>query len=87
MNREEIQAKIIVIAADQVGVDPAQVTPATHFINDLEYDSLDAVNFAMEVEDALRVTIPDDKAEKLQTVDDAITFVVDQLSAVPANPG
>ena len=79
MNREEIQSKIIAIAAEQAGVTPEQVTPATHFVNDLNFDSLDVVEFAMEVEDELGLSIPDDQVEKLHTVDDVTNYVTSQL--------
>ena len=81
MNREEIQSKIIAIAAEQAGVPVEQVTPATHFVNDLNFDSLDVVEFAMEVEDELGLSIPDDQVEKLQTVEDVIGYVADQLKS------
>ena len=84
MNRDEIQTKIIAIAAEQGGVAPEQVTPATHFVNDLNYDSLDVMEFAMEVEDELGITIPDDQVDKLHTVEDVINYVSDQLNAAPA---
>ena len=78
MNREEIQSKIIHIAAAQAGVDPAEVTPATHFVNDLEFDSLDVMEFAMEVEDELNASIPDDQVEKMHTVADVVDFLAEQ---------
>jgi acyl carrier protein len=84
MNREEIQVKIIAIAAEQAGVGVEQVTPATHFVNDLNFDSLDVVEFAMEVEDELGVSIPDDQVEKLQIVEDVVNYVADQLNSAPA---
>ena len=84
MNRDEIQAKIISIAAEQAGVDPAEVTPATHFVNDLNFDSLDVVEFAMEVEDELSASIPDDRVEKMQTVADVVDYLVEQQAAAPA---
>jgi acyl carrier protein len=84
MNREEIQSKIISIAAEQAGVPVEQVTPATHFENDLNFDSLDVVEFAMEVEDELGVSIPDDQVDKLKTVELVVEYVAEQLSAAPA---
>jgi acyl carrier protein len=84
MNCEEIQVKIIAIAAEQAGVGVEQVMPATHFVNDLNFDSLDVVEFAMEVEDELGVSIPDDQVEKLQIVEDVVNYVADQLNSAPA---
>ena len=82
MTREQIQSKIMSMAAEQAGVALEQVTPATHFVNDLNFDSLDVVEFAMEVEDELGLSISDDQVEKLQTVEDVVNYVAGQLSAV-----
>ena len=75
MTNEEITRKVIELAADQVGVDPATVTPDTHFINDLNYDSLDRVEFTMDAEDEFEMQVPDDDAEKFQTVGQVIDYV------------
>ena len=75
MTREEIQVKVMELAAEQAGVDKSEITPATHFVNDLNFDSLDAVEFSMAVEDEFGITIPDADAEKLQTVGDVIDYV------------
>lgn len=84
MTREEVQQKIIEIAAERGGVKPQDVTPATHFINDLNYDSLEAVEFTMEVEDEFKLTVPDDQAEEMMTVGAVVDFVVEQLATVGA---
>ena len=84
MTREEIQQKIIHIAAERVGANPADVTPATHFVNDLNFDSLEAVEFTMEVEDEFKVSVPDEQVEKLTTVGAVVDFVEEQLKAAPA---
>jgi acyl carrier protein len=75
MTKEEITRKVVELAAAQVGVDPATVTPDTHFINDLNYDSLDQVEFAMEAEDEFEMQVPDEDAEKFQTVGQVIEYV------------
>jgi len=75
MTKEEITRKVIELAADQVGVDPTTVTPDTHFINDLNYDSLDQVEFAMDAEDEFEMQVPDEDAEKFQTVGQVIDYV------------
>jgi acyl carrier protein len=74
----EITTKIIKIAADQAGVAPEQVARETHFINDLNYDSLDAFEFAMSLEDEFGVKVPDEEIENIKTVDDAIELVKKQ---------
>ena len=84
MTREQIQQKLIDLAAEKAGVPAAQITPATHFVNDLEFDSLDVVEYAMDVEDYFHVNVPDDKADELATVGEVVDFVVEQLKAAPA---
>jgi acyl carrier protein len=84
MTRDEVQQKIIAIAAEYGCVKPEQVTPASHFINDLEYDSLQVVEFTMAVEDEFELSVPDEKAEQLMTVGAVVDFVVEQLKSVQA---
>ena len=71
----EILAKVIELAADQVGVDPKQVTAETHFENDLEYDSLDEVDFAMKLEDEFELSVSDEDATQLKTVGDVVKYI------------
>jgi len=84
MTREEIQAKLVALAAEQAGVKPDEVTPATNFITDLEFDSLDLVEYAMEVEDAFPVRVKDQKLDDLQTIADAVDLVARQMNVSPA---
>jgi len=72
---QEIQDKIIEIVCKQLGVDKAKVTTTTSFVNDLGADSLDTVELIMEMEDAFGVSIPDEDAEKIQTIGDAVKYV------------
>jgi acyl carrier protein len=76
MTQSEIESRIIELAAEQAGVGVGEVTRATHFLNDLHFDSLDLVEYAMEVEDELGVTVPDQEVEKLQTVQQVIDYVL-----------
>jgi acyl carrier protein len=76
MNRDEIQTRVIDAAAEQAGVDRGGITPATHFVNDLNFDSLDKVEFAMEMEDQFSVSIQDDDVEKLLTVGEVVEYLV-----------
>ena len=71
----EIEAKVKEIIVDKLGVDEADVTPEASFTNDLGADSLDTVELIMEFEKAFEITIPDDKAETIATVADAIAFI------------
>jgi acyl carrier protein len=80
MNREEIQSKVIDLAAEQAGVDKSEITPATHFVNDLHFDSLDVVEFAMEIEDEFEVSISDDEVQKLQTIGDVIDHLAQRVA-------
>ena len=72
---QEIEAKVIAIVAEQLSVDKAEVSRETSFVNDLGADSLDTVELVMELEDEFDMNIPDDEAEKLQTVGSAIDFI------------
>ena len=80
MTREEIQQKLMEMAAEKAGVPVLQVTPATHFVNDLEFDSLDEMEYAMEVEDHFKLSVPDEDLEKLRTVGAVVDYVVEQLN-------
>jgi acyl carrier protein len=81
MHRDEIIAKVIELAAAQAAVPACEVSLATHFRNDLEYDSLDAMEFVMACEDAFGMTIPDEQVEKLNTVGDAVDYIFANLPA------
>ena len=81
MNQDQIAPKVIQLAAAQAAVSASEVTRATHFRNDLEYDSLDAMEFVMAVEDAFGISIPDEQVEKLNTVGDAVDYIVANLPA------
>ena len=73
----EIEAKVKEIIVDKLGVDEADVVPEASFTNDLGADSLDTVELIIEFEKAFEITIPDDKAEKISTVGDAIKYIQD----------
>ncbi len=75
MTEADIEAKVISIVAEQMGVDKAQITRDTSFVNDLNADSLDTVELVMELEDEFETSIPDEEAEKIQTVGQAIDFI------------
>ena len=63
-----VEAKVIEIVSEQMGVDKSEITRETSFINDLNADSLDTVELVMEFEDEFDMSIPDEEAEKIQTV-------------------
>ncbi len=71
----EIEAKVIEIVSEQMGVDKAEIARETSFINDLNADSLDTVELVMEFEDEFDMSIPDEEAEKIQTIGAAIDYI------------
>ena len=73
----EIQSKVVEIIVDKLGVDASEVTLESNFTNDLGADSLDTVELIMEFEKEFNIAIPDDQAEKIATVGDAISFIND----------
>ncbi len=70
-----IEEKVKEIITKQMGVKPEQITKETSFINDLGADSLDTVELIMEFEDAFDMNIPDEEAEKIRTVGDAVKYI------------
>ncbi len=70
-----LQDKVRSIIAEQLGVKPEQVTPQASFIDDLGADSLDTVELVMALEEEFGVEIPDEEAEKLVTVGDAMKYI------------
>lgn len=75
MTAQEVESKVIAIVAEQMSVDSGKLTRETSFVDDLNADSLDTVELVMEFEDQLDISIPDDKAEQIQTVGQAIEFI------------
>ena len=75
-----IEEKVIDIVSDQMGVDKAEITRETSFVNDLNADSLDTVELVMEFEDEFELSIPDEEAEKIQTVGQAIDHITANAS-------
>jgi acyl carrier protein len=74
----DISNKVKAIITDKLGVEESEVTPAASFTNDLGADSLDTVELIMEFEKEFNIAIPDDEAEKIQTVGDAVTYLEDK---------
>ena len=72
-NNVEDRVKQIIV--EQLGVDAAEVTPQAHFVNDLGADSLDTVELVMALEEEFDTEIPDEQAEKIQTVGQAIDYI------------
>lgn len=77
----KIRDRVIEIVCEQMGATKEKVTEQTSFINDLGADSLDTVELVMEFEDEFELTIPDEDAEKIQTVGQAVKYIEDKLAA------
>jgi acyl carrier protein len=75
MDRAEIETKVIEIVAKQFATSKEKVTRTTRFQEDLSGDSLDTVEFVMELEDAFNIEIPDSMSDKIKAVGDVIDFV------------
>ncbi|MCK4677587.1 MAG: acyl carrier protein [Bacteroidales bacterium] len=71
----DISSRVKAIIVDKLGVDENEVTPEASFTNDLGADSLDTVELIMEFEKEFNIAIPDDQAEKIGTVGDAIKYI------------
>ncbi len=76
----DIEAKVKEIIIDKLGVEESQITPEASFTNDLGADSLDIVELVMGFESAFNIQIPDEDAEKIGTVGDAINYLKNKLS-------
>ena len=76
----DIEAKVKAIIVDKLGVEEAEVTIEANFTNDLGADSLDTVELIMEFEKEFDISIPDEDAEKIATVGDAVSFIKEKVS-------
>lgn len=70
-----IEDRVKQIIVEQLGVEEAEVTPSASFVDDLGADSLDTVELVMAFEEAFDIEIPDEDAEKIRTVQDAISYI------------
>jgi acyl carrier protein len=76
----DVEAKVREIIMNKLGVEASQVTPEASFTNDLGADSLDTVELVMEFEKAFNLQIPDEDAEKISTVGDAVKYLSSKAS-------
>ncbi|RMD71239.1 MAG: acyl carrier protein [Bacteroidetes bacterium] len=79
MSNSNVAEKVKQIIVEKLGVDESQVTPEASFTNDLGADSLDTVELIMEFEKEFDISIPDEQAENIQTVGQAIEYLESQL--------
>jgi acyl carrier protein len=86
MTRDEVFELIRAHLADELEVDPGRVTDATHFRNDLDADSLDLYTLVQELEDTYGVTMSDEQAARIQTVGQAVDFVLAHPAAAAGPP-
>ena len=76
----EIESRVKAIIVEKFGVSESEVTPEANFTNDLSADSLDRVELIMEIEDEFGIAIPEEEAEKIATVGDAVKFVEEKVA-------
>ena len=74
---EELKSKVVKIISEQLGRDVSEIQMNSHFIEDLDADSLDTVELVMALEEDFEIDIPDEAAEKISTVQSAVDFIVD----------
>ena len=77
---ENVEERVLNIVCEQLGTSRDKITRDTSFINDLGADSLDTVELVMEFEDEFEINIPDEDAEKIQTVGDAVKYISGKLA-------
>ena len=80
VSTQDIEEKVISIVCEQMGASKDKVTPQTSFVHDLGADSLDTVELVMEFEDHFNISIPDEEAEKIQTVGDAVKYIANHAN-------
>jgi acyl carrier protein len=78
--RPEITAKIFALSAEHGGVEAASISAETHFVSDLHFDSLEMVEFTIDLEEEFELTVPDEEASKLLTVGAVADYVLAHLS-------
>lgn len=76
----DVESKVKEIILDKLGVEDSQITPGASFTNDLGADSLDIVELVMGFESAFNISIPDEDAEKIATVGDAIKYLQEKVA-------
>lgn len=81
MSQQDTFERVQKIVAEQLGVDAAEVIPAANFANDLGADSLDTVELVMALEEEFEIEIPDDAAEKMMTVQEAVDYINGKVTA------
>jgi acyl carrier protein len=79
MSLENVEAKVKSLIADQLGVGEDEILPEKSFIEDLGADSLDIVELVMAIEEVFEIDIPDDDAENIRSVKDAVDYIKEHV--------
>jgi acyl carrier protein len=77
---QDVQKKITAILIDKLGINESEITPDASFVKDLGIDSLDYAELVMEFEQTFDIKIPDDDAEKMQTIGQAVAYIQSKLT-------
>ena len=72
---DDIREKVLALVAERMGVEPDQITDDTHFVNDLQSDSLDMAELVIDLEEAFELSISDEEAQTIETVGQAVTYI------------
>ncbi len=80
---EEIEQKVISIVAEHLARDPSEITRETSYVNDLNADSLDIVEVVMDLEEAYDMNVPDEDAQKIDTIGATVDYIREQLAKKP----
>ncbi len=80
MQKNEVSIKVIDILAGMLGISKEEVKPGSNIKDDLGADSLDTVDIIMEFENEFKIQIPDDNAQKITTVEEAVNFITEKLN-------
>ena len=83
---EDVRGKVIGLVAERMGVEPDQVTENTHFVNDLQSDSLDMAELVIDLEEEFSLSISDEEAQKIETVGQAIKYIEDKQQQQAQQP-
>ena len=86
MTKDDVSKKVMEIVAKQLEKDQKEVTPESSFANDLGADSLDTVELVMALEEEFETEIPDEEAEKIITVQDAVNFIAENMNSEKEKP-
>lgn len=84
MEKAEVMEKVVELVSEQLEVSKEKVLAESHFLNDLQADSLDIVDLMMQIEEVFDVEIEDDDQEKIETVGDAVDYIVEKMKTKTA---